>query len=106
MLININNFGNELPIVQTVDEININGTAAHQTIYKKVYHLNEEDKLLSKREKEVLLWMAEGLSSKLIADKLFISEHTVINHRRSMQDKTNTPNAVALVSFCIKNGLI
>lgn len=106
MLININNFGNELPIVQTVDEININGTAANQTIYKKVYHLNEEDKLLSKREKEVLLWMAEGLSSKLIADKLFISEHTVINHRRSMQDKTNTPNAVALVSFCIKNGLI
>jgi DNA-binding CsgD family transcriptional regulator len=106
MLININNFGSALPIVQTVDEININGAATYQTIYKKVYQLNDEDKLFTRREIEVLLWMAEGFSSKMIADKLFISEHTVINHRRSMLDKTNKPNAIALVSFAIKNGLV
>lgn len=42
----------------------------------------------------------------MIADKLFVSEHTVINHRRHMQDKTNSPNAVALISFAIRNGII
>jgi DNA-binding NarL/FixJ family response regulator len=68
--------------------------------------LEQLEKLFSKREKEVLLWMAEGLSSKMIADKLHISEHTVINHRRSMQEKSNKPNATALVSFAIRNGII
>jgi DNA-binding CsgD family transcriptional regulator len=68
--------------------------------------LGQLEKLFSKREREVLLWMAEGLSSKMIADKLHISEHTVINHRRSMQEKSNKPNATALVSFAIRNGII
>ncbi|MET1054476.1 MAG: helix-turn-helix domain-containing protein [Pedobacter sp.] len=68
--------------------------------------LQQLDKMFSKREKEVLLWMAEGLSSKMIADKLHISEHTVINHRRSMQEKSHKPNATALVSFAIRNGII
>jgi len=68
--------------------------------------LNPECKTFSKREKEVLQWMAEGLSSKMIAGKLNISEHTVINHRRSMQEKSNKPNATALVSFAIRNGII
>jgi len=68
--------------------------------------LQDLEKLFSKREREVLLWMAEGLSSKMIAGKLNISEHTVINHRRSMQEKSNKPNATALVSFAIRNGII
>jgi DNA-binding CsgD family transcriptional regulator len=77
-----------------------------QVEIKEVYYLNQGGKSFSKREKEVLLWMAEGLSSKMIAGKLNISEHTVINHRRSMQEKSNKPNATALVSFAIRNGII
>lgn len=106
MLINVNNFSGDTPVVQTVDKINRDSSSACEMIFKKSYYLNEEDKLFSKREKEVLLWMAEGLSSKMIADKLCVSEHTVINHRRNMQDKTNTPNAIALVSFALKSGVI
>lgn len=68
--------------------------------------MNQENKLFSKREKEVLLWMSEGLSSKMIAEKMCVSEHTVINHRRNMHDKTHTPNAIALVCLAIKNGVI
>ncbi|TCC82692.1 response regulator transcription factor [Pedobacter hiemivivus] len=93
------------PVVQTIEKIDSNGLSC-DTIARQVYYLNGEDKLLSKREKEVLQWMAEGLSSKMIAEKMFLSEFTVINHRRNMQDKTNTPNAIALVSFAIRNGLI
>lgn len=105
ILLNITHYSDGNPIIQTVDRIAGNG-AANETIYKKVYYLHEADKLFSKREKEVLLWMADGLSSKMIAEKMFLSEHTVINHRRNMQDKTNTPNAIALVGFAIKNGII
>jgi DNA-binding CsgD family transcriptional regulator len=105
ILINITHYNAGNPIVQTVDKIIGNG-AEYETIYKKIYHLHEEEKLFTRREKEVLLWLADGLSSKMIANKLFVSEHTVINHRRHMQDKTNMPNAIALVSFALKNGVI
>lgn len=93
-------------IVQTVDRICENGMLEQRVIDRTVYHLNEEDKLFSRREKEILLWMADGLSSKMIAGKLHISEHTVNNHRRSMQDKSNMPNAIALVSFAIRKEII
>lgn len=61
---------------------------------------------LTKREREILLLMAEGLTSKQIAGRLFISENTVINHRRNMQDKTKMPNAISLVVHSIKTNLI
>lgn len=105
ILININHYNNN-QIIQTVDKIDTNGLTAHETIYKKVYYLNEEDKLFSKREKEVLFYMADGLSSKQIADKMFLSEHTIINHRRNMQDKSSMPNVAALVGFAVRNGII
>nr|WP_121271715.1 helix-turn-helix transcriptional regulator [Pedobacter schmidteae] len=105
ILLNITNYNNGNSIVQTVDKISANGWE-QETEFKKVYFLNEEDKLLSMREREVLLWMAEGLSNKMIADKMSLSEHTVINHRRNMHTKTNMPNATALVGFAIRNGLI
>jgi DNA-binding CsgD family transcriptional regulator len=106
ILININHYNSDNPIIQTVDKIGGSVLNQNQTIYKKAYYLNEEDKLFSKREKEVLLWMADGLSSKMIAQKLFVSEHTVINHRRNMQNKVNAPNAIALVNFAIRNGIV
>lgn len=106
MLINITHYNSCNQVKQTVDRINTNGLLSQEPIFKKTYYLHEEDRLFSKREKEVLLWMAEGLSSKMIADKLCVSEHTIINHRRNMHDKTHTSNAIALVSLAIKSGVI
>lgn len=104
MLINTNHHDNDKCVIQTVR--NINAPSGNQPFFKKVYFLNEQDKLFTKREKEILLWITEGYSSKMIADKLTISENTVINHRRNMQQKTNLPNVTALVSYAIKNGII
>jgi len=42
---------------------------------------------LTKREKEILLLLFDGLKSKEIASKLFISDHTVKNHRKSIKSK-------------------
>lgn len=106
ILMNINHLEYDNRVIQTVDKIDCNGLTEGHPVHKGTYYLNKEDKLFSKREKEVLLWMSDGLSSKMIAEKLSISENTVMNHRKSMQDKSNMPNCTALVSFAIRSGII
>ena len=61
---------------------------------------------LSKRELEIVKLMAEGYSSKLIADKLFISFHTVNTHRQRIIEKTNSKNTGGVVQFAVSHGLI
>lgn len=62
--------------------------------------------ILSKREKEIVKLIAEGYNSKFIADKLFISFHTVNTHRQNIIEKTNTKNTSGLVQFAVCHGLI
>lgn len=62
--------------------------------------------LLSKREKEVLKLIADGYSSKIIADMLRISFHTVNTHRQKIIEKTNAPNTGGLIQFAVTNKLI
>jgi len=59
--------------------------------------------MLSDREIEILKLVAEGFSSKQVADKLFLSELTVNTHRRNMLKKTNQPNVAALVNYAKQN---
>jgi DNA-binding NarL/FixJ family response regulator len=66
----------------------------------------QEQTLLTDREREVLLHMAEGLGIKAIAHKLHLAESTVITHRKNMMMKTNTKNSVELVAYCIRKQLL
>jgi len=106
ILININQHQYDNKVVQTVDRVDECGCTESIPALKAFYYLHNEDKIFTKREKEVIQWMADGLSSKMIADKLHISENTIINHRRNMQEKSNMPNCTALVSYAIRNGII
>lgn len=56
---------------------------------------------LSNAELRVLKLMAEGKSTKEISDILFLSEHTVNNHRKNMMHKTNVKNTAELISKTI-----
>jgi DNA-binding NarL/FixJ family response regulator len=60
----------------------------------------------SKREREIIKFLAEGFSSKEVADKLNLSEFTVSTHRRNMLKKTRLNNARALVNFAINHGML
>ncbi len=53
--------------------------------------------ILTRREKEILLCIAEGLSSKQIAHRLDISENTVSNHRKNMLSKTGARSSAELI---------
>ena len=67
-------------------------------------HNSIED--LTAREKDVLLLICDVLRSKEIAEKLFISIHTVESHRRNMMLKFNINNSSKLVKFALENRLV
>ncbi len=68
--------------------------------------LEELAEPLSDREAEVLDLLAEGLSNKLIAHRLNISEHTVKTHVASIFGKLGASSRTEAVSQAIRRGLV
>ncbi|GIV37279.1 MAG: DNA-binding response regulator [Cyclobacteriaceae bacterium] len=62
--------------------------------------------LLSQREREVLQLIAEGISSKEIADKLHLSPGTVETHRKNLLKKLNVRNSAELIRVALTEGLL
>ena len=62
--------------------------------------------VLTRREKEVLELIAEGLTNQEIADKLFIGVATVDTHRKNLLTKLQAKNTAALVKIAMQDGLI
>ncbi|MCF6360715.1 MAG: response regulator transcription factor [Cyclobacteriaceae bacterium] len=60
---------------------------------------------LSKRELEVLGEIINELTTKEIAEKLFISQHTVESHRKNMLSKLGARNTAGLVKYALENRL-
>lgn len=77
-------------------------------VIQKIKHREHESKSanLSKREKEILFKICEGLSNQEIAETLFISKRTVDKHRANLLGKTNSKNTASLILFAIRNKLI
>lgn len=61
---------------------------------------------LTPREQEVMRLLAEGLSAKQVAKKLFISPKTVENHRSNIMSKLGLHSTVELIRYAAKLGLI
>jgi DNA-binding NarL/FixJ family response regulator len=61
---------------------------------------------ITTREKEILSLLYLGLSSSEIAEKLFLSERTVENHRANLLDKTGCRNSLSLIIYALKNNLL
>jgi DNA-binding NarL/FixJ family response regulator len=58
------------------------------------------------REIDIIRGIAEGLSNKLIADKLKLSTHTVNTHRKNIMSKLGVNNTAGIVMFAVKNQLL
>lgn len=59
---------------------------------------------LTTREREVLKFIAEGNSNKVIADLLYISVRTVENHRANIMRKLNVKSTADLIKYAIRKG--
>lgn len=60
----------------------------------------------TEREKEIIVEIEKGLTSKLISEKFNISEHTIATHRKNILKKANRHNTKDLLLFCKRKGII
>jgi len=86
-------------------------TAAPDQISRKLGQINtatdkDQHEDLSDREIEVLSQLVKGLSNKEIADKLNISIHTVISHRKNITEKTGIKSLSGLTIYAITRKII
>ena len=95
------------------DEYFLDSSVSHKVIEKLMELPKEEARitdrgydLLTSREQEILALLAEGLSTKEVAEKLFISPRTVENHRSSIMRKLDLHSNHDLIRYAAKLGLI
>ncbi len=79
--------------------------------YDRIGTFNSEEEevtqyKLSERELEIIKLLSEGMTSGEIAERLFLSDHTVKTHRKNILRKLNVSNSSQAVQFCLSNQLI
>ena len=91
----------------------LDSSVSHQVVKKLIKSPVKEAKItdaaygtLTPREQEVMRLLAEGLSTKKIAEKLFISPKTVENHRSNIMNKLGLNSSHELIRYAVKLGLI
>lgn len=78
---------------------------------QKILEVKQKDGLsrvpkLTRREKEILLEAAQGYTTAQIAERLFISPHTVESHRKNLIEKFNSKNLSTVIKLATEYGLI
>ncbi len=62
--------------------------------------------VISERELEVIRYIAEGYTNVEIADKLYLSQHTINTHRKNIMGKLGVNNTAAIVMYAVKTKLV
>jgi DNA-binding NarL/FixJ family response regulator len=65
-----------------------------------------EPVVLSERENEIIVLIAEGLTNAQIAEQLFLSNHTVNTHRKNIMSKLGVKNTAGIVMYAVKTNLV
>ena len=92
--------------VETIIKENSPWWAVFNINNKEQYYFHQNDKkfqkgsILSEREKEIVLLIKAGYDSKLIAEQLNISIHTVDKHRKNMIEFTGAKDMSCLIQLC------
>ena len=99
-------------IVTSINEVMSGGAPMNLHIAKKVLNMFRDQNVksngydLSERENEILSLLVEGLSKKQIAEKIFLSHHTVDSHIRNIYVKLEVHTRGSAVSKAIKEKLL
>lgn len=65
-----------------------------------------EPVVLSERENEIIVLIAEGHTNEIIAEQLFLSKHTVNTHRKNIMAKLGVKNTAGIVIYAVKTDLV
>ena len=68
--------------------------------------LNDPLSVLTERQKEILIMLANGMANKEIAYKLNLSDKTVAAHRAQITERLGVRDLVGIIKFAIKHGLM
>ncbi|MBU2607961.1 MAG: response regulator transcription factor [Chloroflexi bacterium] len=81
---------------------------AASVVIKDYRELSQDDPYdrLTDRERDVLKLISEGYTSRQIAEKLFITQSTVVGHRMKLMAKLNLHNRTEVIRYAVKKGLI
>jgi DNA-binding NarL/FixJ family response regulator len=99
-------------IVASINEVMNGGAPMNSHIAKKVLSMFRDQNVksngysLSEREKEILSLLVEGLSKKQIAEKIFLSHHTVDSHIRNIYAKLEVHSRSSAISKAIREKLL
>lgn len=63
-------------------------------------------KKLTRRERDILQLLVEGLTSRQMAERLQLSQRTVDHHRSSLLRKFNRKNSIDMVNYAVRNGFL
>ena len=74
-------------------------------IYNTLTRKKEELIHLTRREKEILQLITEGLSGKMIAEQLDLSLPTVHTHRNNIMKKLDIHTQTGLIRYALKEGI-
>ena len=85
---------------------NVSNTLLRNFIGGKKSAKNKIDKVLTSREKDILLLAMEGHSAKVIGERLFISSRTVDKHRSNIMNKFNVHSTIELINYVRNNNLV
>ena len=97
-------FDKEIRVYATPDEIWETIQSALAVEEHEEHRGGSED--LTEREKEILIELAKGLTNKEIGDRLNLSVHTVISHRKNITRKLDIKSSSGLTVYAIMNNLI
>ena len=61
---------------------------------------------VTRREREVLALLAEGLTNRQIAERLVVSEHTVHRHVTNILRKLDLPSRTAAAAYAVRSGVL
>ncbi len=99
-------------IIDSIDEVLSGGAPVNSHIAKKILTMfrdqnkTEANYGLSEREKEILGHLVEGLNKKQIAEKIFLSHHTVDSHLRNIYAKLEVHSRSSAISKAIREKLL
>jgi DNA-binding NarL/FixJ family response regulator len=96
-------------INQVMDGVTYLSKAANDKIIQQLqaYDLPQNNvPALTRREKEILQLLSEGMTSQQIAGKLFLSNYTVDTHRKNMLQKFNVHNTQSLMNVVRELGIL
>ncbi|BAV08566.1 two component transcriptional regulator, LuxR family [Filimonas lacunae] len=95
-------------LIEAIKAVNKGDQYIYDDLKKQLLSMlsQTQDNVITRREKEILHYIVDGLTNQQIANQLFLSLRTVENHRNRLLQKLGVKNTAALVKLAMQKKLV